>query len=514
MYHARIGHDPATAFFFEEPEQLDSDTAHTTAAGKQASDEHKPTSEASPTLLDSAAAEESSGQQASAPETGADEVEEVPRADEQPEGSASAVTPGQANALALIKKNNFEPGESMDVFGCLENIRQSFEFSMDRCSRCAGTMQLFKGQLKSKTSKILICDKCNRAATMLSRHVTWPPEEWSSLNNDMIRAFWQNAGSIQEDNKLEWRRLKVVLITALSQAIHHEKSSQVSENGKFLPLSWYAAQGYNTAAIEANTSPENKQFHTVLQETVFRVPIISISYSDIQQQVTTKMTNLEGARKMRMSKARKAIGDQSEAQELEDKTSPSANAIAAAKPSEVVISDSDSSSSSSSDKKKKKKKSKKHKRGKHDGAGEGSAVPVPTEKELKLQQRKEEREKERQRKQAVAECRKHNSSVCALATRAFPSLKKAVENAERCLKDPQCSQIHKGSVDKLSKHYDEVKAWRDEASDVLTKAKTFSEKDRRLPEMTFTRDSAAKGIATLEETACALQKMITIVSSC
>ncbi len=217
------------------------------------------------------------------------------------------------------------------------------------------------------------------------------------------------------------------------------------------------------------------------------------------------MTNLEGARKMRMSRVHKAIGDQSKAKALEDTS---------AQPSEAVVSDSDSSPSSSSDEKKKKNKSKKHKTGKHDDAGEGPAVPVPTEKELKLQQRKEEREKERQRKQAVAECRKHNSSVCALATRAFPSLKKAVETAEKCLKDPQCSQIHKGSVDKLSKQYDEVKTWRNEASDILTKAKTFSEKDRRLPEMTFTRDSAAKGIATLEETACALQKMITIVSSC
>ncbi len=232
MYHARIGHDSATVSA-DEPEQLDSDTAHPTAAGKQAPDEHEPI-EASPTLPDSAAAaEESSGPQASAPETGADEVEEVPCATEQPEDSASAANPGQANALALIKKNNFELGESKDVFGCLENIRQSFEFSMDRCSRCATQMRLFKGQLKSKTAKVMICDKCNRAATMLSRHVTWPPEEWSSLSSDMISAFWQNAGSIQEDGKLDWKKLKVVLITALSQAIHHEKRSQVSEKVNF-----------------------------------------------------------------------------------------------------------------------------------------------------------------------------------------------------------------------------------------------------------------------------------------
>ncbi len=93
-------------------------------------------------------------------------------------------------------------------------------------------------------------------------------------------------------------------------------------------------------------------------------------------------------------------------------------------------------------------------------------------------------------------------------------LKKGVENAEKCLKDPQCSHIHKGSVEKLQRLYQECKGWKDEASDVLTKAKTFSEKDRRLPELTFTKDGAAKTIASLEETACALQKMITIVSSC
>ena len=438
--------------------------------------------------------------------------------DQPTETSASAEAQGpsigHSNALALCAKKGYEMAESKDVFGCLEDIRQRFEFSQDRCSRCFGGMRLFKGQLKSKTSKLLICDRCNRAATMLSRHVSWPPAEWSSLSDSDIVSFWQHCGEIQEGDKLEWKKLRVVLISSLTKAVLHEKRSQIAEEGSFLPLSRYAQQGFDPDVIQANTEEHNKMWHPVLQQTVYRLPIMAISYHDIHQQITSRITNLEATKKMRGSALRKGLGDQPSANALED-TSQSSSLKTAAQPISVVDSSSSSSSSSSDKKKKKKKKkSKKDKRSSGEGTAPDISPPAPTERELKMQQRKEEREKEKQRKQEVAQCRKHNSTVCALATRANPLLKKAVENAEKCLKDPQCSKIHAGSVEKLSKLYEEVKGWRDEASDVLSKAKSYSDKDRRLPELTFTKDLAAKTVIKLEETSCALQKMIAIVSSC
>ena len=360
MYHVRIG-DRSPKVSAEEPVQPDSadtttehlDPANMTAADEQASGQHL--HEPPPTQPDSAA-EESTEQQASAPGTGAGEVQEVPV--EQPEGSAVAVhdepadaPPGEVRALEVIKKNKYELGESQDVFGCLDQIRQSFEFSKDRCAKCTNPMRAFKGQLKSKTSRIMICDARNRATTMLSRHITWPPQEWASLSPAMIQQFWKNAGTIQQGTRLNWKRLKTILITSLSQAIHSEKKSKVEEQGEFQPLSWYARKGYEISAIRDNTALCNQQYHPVLKETTYRLPILSISYADVHAEITTRLTNLEGTRRMRSS-AKALQGDQALA--LEDTT-----AIGDAEPAASAASESDSSSSSSSDKKKKKEEVKK-----------------------------------------------------------------------------------------------------------------------------------------------------------
>jgi hypothetical protein len=61
---------------------------------------------------------------------------------------------------------------------------------------------------------------------------------------------------------------------------------------------------------------------------------------------------------------------------------------------------------------------------------------------------------------------------------------------------------------------DNTRIWRDEASDLLAKAKGYSQKDKRLPTLTFNKENWAKTVSQVEDNACVIQKMIDLVARC
>ena len=60
---------------------------------------------------------------------------------------------------------------------------------------------------------------------------------------------------------------------------------------------------------------------------------------------------------------------------------------------------------------------------------------------------------------------------------------------------------------------DNTRIWRDEASDLLAKAKGYSQKDKRLPSLSFNKEWG-KTVSQVEDNACVIQKMIDLAARC
>ena len=70
--------------------------------------------------------------------------------------------------------------------------------------------------------------------------------------------------------------LETYIVNTLTEKNYHMSINEVV--GKFMPLSWYAHDGFDTIAIEAHTADIDKEEHEVLGMT-YRVEIHETRYS-------------------------------------------------------------------------------------------------------------------------------------------------------------------------------------------------------------------------------------------
>ena len=127
-----------------------------------------------------------------------------------------------------------------------------------------------------------------------------------------------------------------------------------NNTGKFLPLSVYKAQGFDDAAIKANSRPENIKEHAVFG-TVYRVPIMETGNRGDRTMCRSSHVKAKGKRLSLSSEPAEGL------LALEDGAADSASSK-----SHSSSDSSSSSTSSSSSKGKKGKKNKKHKKSKKD----------------------------------------------------------------------------------------------------------------------------------------------------
>ena len=231
---------------------------------------------------------------------------------------------------------------SWDLTPTLQSIRPV-------CQKCQTECDPYKAQIKTKGSQKFVCNLCNsRQVQICKMFGKFPQEEFSELSQDQMVEFWRQARDADKTP-----RLKMLFVDTLVKK--RVDTATASVEGKYLPLSVYAAQGFDTSQIEEKCT--DIQTHPIFGVT-YRVPIRAVERSaTIAHERTRLLERLDRHKLALPSTARPdvlAVADgQVEEEEVPEELSQ--------KESEESSSSSSSTSSSDSGKKKKKKKSKKAK---------------------------------------------------------------------------------------------------------------------------------------------------------
>ena len=227
-----------------------------------------------------------------------------------------------------LARLGYEVCKPTSVWDSLRKLRETHEtVSLNCCRRCKQELKDLRVQSKGKTSPCMVCDRCNRGSVMLARHMVWPSAEFLKIDLKAQTEFWEDCGKLQqgldgEDIGLSWDRLRECLKKALAKSQLEIQETKTSEGGSFQPLSYYERKGYDIAAIEANSSDANKQWHHVLKSWTYRLAIVRVEYSDILQRVEKHISELEAAKKEKKLAARSQKLQLQETSEAEEAVPP------------------------------------------------------------------------------------------------------------------------------------------------------------------------------------------------
>ena len=215
------------------------------------------------------------------------------------------------------------------------------------CTKCGHVVNpLHKGvRVMKKSPPEFCCGGCNSKTVMLNRMFgTWPLVEFRGLSNSEQLAFWKDQCNDSEGLK---RAVEKHIVT---KQVETELASRA---GPFLPLSVWAAKGFDPEDIKAKAT---FRYHEVLGDT-YQVLIESSGQEKRRELIQTHMAKLLG----RCKKGPLAIEGATEPLAIEG-APEQADASGGADAVAEGTSSSSSSSSSSSDSKSKKKKARKTKR--------------------------------------------------------------------------------------------------------------------------------------------------------
>ena len=214
------------------------------------------------------------------------------------------------------------------------------------CQKCQTECDPYKAQIKQKGSQKFVCNLCNSRQVQISKMFgKFPQEEFSELSQDQMVEFWRKARDADKTPRLKMLFLDTLVKRRVDKAT-------ASVEGKYLPLSVYASQGFDTAQIEEKCT--DTQQHPIFGLT-YRVPIRAVERSaTTEHEKTALLEKLDRRRLALPSTAMPDVPAVEDGQVDEKVVSEELSQKESAKSS----SSSSSSSSSDSSKKKKKKKTK------------------------------------------------------------------------------------------------------------------------------------------------------------
>ena len=221
---------------------------------------------------------EASKAEAPKDEAGAEEPQAKAGADAKAEAGTEApnTEAEAAKAVAGVVATNAEArAEAPEVFAL--SVAPSLSHA-PVCSKCKVPVDPLRAQLTGKSSGCWKCPKCNCRMVKLHRQFGgWPPEDFEDLMPEAQTDFWRtDANSPQELRKL-------VVDTLLKRRV---ESNVAARGGEFLPLSVYAARGFDVSAIERNCQ-ETEQ-HIVFGKT-YKVDIHSVCNRTLEEEVREKL---------------------------------------------------------------------------------------------------------------------------------------------------------------------------------------------------------------------------------
>ena len=143
------------------------------------------------------------------------------------------------------------------------------------CGKCEGVI------CSDHKCKGNICRTCNNKRSLLSQMFgSWPPPVFEELPKPAQLAFWQ------ADAKSKPALQNALVVQITSERAHNEIDRVA---GKYLPLSVYASQGFNTDQIEKNCTHKHD---AQLDEEVYKLDMHEVCYEKIKTDVVTQVQNM------------------------------------------------------------------------------------------------------------------------------------------------------------------------------------------------------------------------------
>ena len=222
-----------------------------------------------------------------------------------------AISQHDLHAAALSQASNLGGGVSvappkMDAIVCLTaDINQSPE-----CNNCGREVDVFKGQIKSKSSALenakWICRSCNCISTNMSRNLTWPPRDFVALPKNEQMEFFRNCqDACQEDGRFKYGKLRACLVTSMTNV--KIKETKASVEGSYLPLSWYKQKGCTDEELKDIEATCDMDIHPTFGPT-YRCNIKTISTSVLVRQVEETVARCERQLKAKTAEELEAGG--------------------------------------------------------------------------------------------------------------------------------------------------------------------------------------------------------------
>ena len=141
------------------------------------------------------------------------------------------------------------------------------------CNKCKLPVDPLRMRLTGKAQGVWQCKTCSVRYTQLHRQWGgWPPREFDMLTSEEKDKFWLSMA----DSATEAQREQLVLNTLTSKVVESRASGS---EGRYLPLGWYAQQGFDADRIAATCTDWEE--HPILG----RVYRVDINYQDKKKEV-------------------------------------------------------------------------------------------------------------------------------------------------------------------------------------------------------------------------------------
>lgn len=188
-----------------------------------------------------------------------------------------------------------KPGEAL-----IESVPEDPDEMEVICKKCGRSVNILQTLARSDTSRW--CLSCNALQTLLRRHMSWPPEQFSKMSDDDQKNFFLMANMQKDTEQFKYNRVRDLLVKSMVKSKISETAMSVG--GTYKPLSVLIKKGYLLPDDFEQTSP--RLWSDALKCYTYLLPELSIHSTEISRTVEEQILKAERAiRKRKLDDSKK-----------------------------------------------------------------------------------------------------------------------------------------------------------------------------------------------------------------
>ena len=175
----------------------------------------------------------------------------------------------------------------------IESMPEESEDMEVTCKKCGRSVSILQTLARSDTSRW--CLSCNALQTLLRRHMSWPPEQFSKMSEEDQKNFFLMANMQKDSEQFKYTRVRDLLTKSMVKSKVSETAMSVG--GTYKPLSALIKKGYLLPDDFEQTSP--RLWSEALKCYTYLLPELSIHNTEISRSVEEQILKAERAIKKR-----------------------------------------------------------------------------------------------------------------------------------------------------------------------------------------------------------------------